>query len=643
MQYCVPVIGATMRRPLILFAVLLLSACQEATGPGKLVATAIGVPPGWFGGGSAGYTIGQTAETHSGDRAAFISGEPGVTGFASMGQTISVEGLRGKRVRWSGWLKTRKLTTTVAGLWVRADGPQGTVAFDNMTWAAPDMAGDHDWRQMAVVIDVPQTALGITLGLLLNGSGVLVADDLSLEEVPTTVAVTNPDFVATPNSNADSASVAATYASARDTPLNVDFEAGGEPTDESITWLKSHLVPLTSASTSAPASELDALNTMIGTARIVGLGEATHGTSQFFSLKDRILRHLVQNMGFTRFAIEATSPEADEVNRYVLGESTTPPATLIGNLYFWTVDAQEVVEMVDWMRSYNTTVEPSQRVQFLGFDMQYPGASIDSVEAFIARVDPANTSYVGTRIDCIRPYRNVGSHFSKARSGYTVASTETKAACAAALAEVSALLASTPSYEAAEPAHFQAVLHASRMVQQFESMIAPPSTTASSFARDKAMAENVEWILDQAGSDAKIVLWAHNGHVTKSGVTMGGLLHQAYGNAYVNVGFTFGAGGFNAVGPPQNLVSLWNISYITPGSLEQYFSLTGTSFALFDARQIASGGAAASRLGQPLLMRSIGSTYNPAAASNFFQLTVLPRDYDLVAWVAQANASTLLR
>lgn len=632
-----------MRRPLILSALVLLSACNEVAAPDKLVATSIGSPPGWFGGGAAGYTIGQTAETHSGDRAAFISGEPGVTSFASIGQTISIEGVRGKRVRWSGWLKTRQLTTSVAGLWIRADGPQGTIAFDNMTWAAPDMNGDHDWREMAVVIDVPETALGITLGLLLHGSGVLVADDLAFEEVPTSVALTNPTFVPTPNPNADSAVVAATYAGAGDTPLNMDFEAGAEPTDESIAWLKSHLVPLTSASTSAPASELNALNAMIGNARIVGLGEATHGTSEFFSLKDRILRHLVENMGFTRFAIEATAPEADEVNRYVLGESNTPPATLIGNLYFWTVDAQEVVEMVDWMRSYNATVAPAQRVQFLGFDMQYPGASIDSVEAFVARVDPAKASYIDTRIDCIRPYRNVGPLFSKARSVYAGASTEAKAACAAALAEVSALLASTPSYEAAEPAHFQAVLHASRMIQQFESMIAPQSTTASFFARDKAMAENVQWILDQAGTDAKIVLWAHNAHVTNYGSTMGGLLRKTYGNAYLSVGFTFGTGGFNAVGGSQNLLSIWSVTSITSGSLEQYFTRAGKPFALFDARQISSGGAAAARLGQPLLMRSIGSTYNPAAASNFFQLVVLPRDYDLVAWVAEANQSTLLR
>src|SRR6185436_11745853 len=163
-------------------------------------------------------------------------------------------------------------------------------------------------------------ALGIVLGALLQGTGILIVDDLVFEEVPTSVALSNPTFTPLTIPSVDSASVVATYAFTPTAPLNTDFEAGGVPSDATVSWLKSHVVSLTGATAAAPAAELAPFTAMVGTARVVGLGEGTHGTSEFFSLKDRLIRHLVTQMGFKRFGIEATSPEAEEVNRYVLGE-----------------------------------------------------------------------------------------------------------------------------------------------------------------------------------------------------------------------------------------------------------------------------------------------------------------------------------
>jgi erythromycin esterase len=637
-----------MRHLATIFASLLLvaaSACSDATSSTEpIVPTFIGIPPGWFGGSSsAQYTIGLTAESHSGNRAVFIVGDPGVTAFASVAQGLSPDAVRGKRVRWSGWIKTRELTTTDAGLWIRVDGPTGTLAFDNMTWAVAEVRGTNDWKQMSVVVDVPDNALGIALGLLFEGTGIFIADDLAFEEVPTSVALSNPGFTPTVVPNLDSASVAANYVASATAPLNTDFEAGGQPTDASVAWLKSHVTPLTGATAAAPDDELDPFTAMVGSARVVGLGEGTHGTSEFFSLKDRLIRHLVTKMGFTRFGIEATSPESDEVNRYVLGETDTSPVTLIGNLYFWTVDAQEVVDMVDWMREYNAGVAPAQRVQFFGIDMQSPGGSIDSVEAFIARVDPAQSSYVSTRIDCIRPFRNVGNRFTTSRSVYAAKPASEKQVCAGALKEVRDLIAMTDAYRSAEPAHYEAVLHSARLIQQFEEMIALPSAIASSNVRDKGMAENAQWILDQGGPGAKLALWAHNDHVIKTSSAMGGILRQSLGSDYVNVGFAFGIGSFYAVGGAQNLLSVWNVTTIQHGSIEEFFTDAQRPFALFDAHQIAAGGADASQLGQPLLMRSIGSTYIQAQASAFYRSVVLPRDFDVIAWVASAKPSALLR
>ena len=186
-----------MRRSAILATAVMLcamSACNDSgTSTEPLVPSSIGAPPGWAGGSAnAGYTVGLTAESHAGGRAGFLVGNPGATSLATMLQVVSVDDWRGKRVRWSGWIKTRDLTTADAGLWIRVDGPHGTLAFDNMSWAAMQLTGTHDWQQMSVVVDVPDAALGITLGTLMAGTGIIIVDDLSLQEVPTSVALTNP-------------------------------------------------------------------------------------------------------------------------------------------------------------------------------------------------------------------------------------------------------------------------------------------------------------------------------------------------------------------------------------------------------------------------------------------------------------------
>src|SRR5215211_3726211 len=136
---------------------------------------------------------------------------------------------------------------------------------------------------------------------------------------------------------------------------------------ETIDWLSRNATTLTTTDPSASLTDLEPLRQMIGSAHIVGMGEGTHGTREFFLMKHRILKFLVREMGFTHFAIEATSPEADDVNRYVLtGEGD--PRKLLSHLYFWTWNTQEVLDMIEWMREWNSTAPQSQRVQFLGFD-----------------------------------------------------------------------------------------------------------------------------------------------------------------------------------------------------------------------------------------------------------------------------------
>jgi erythromycin esterase-like protein len=165
-------------------------------------------------------------------------------------------------------------------------------------------------------------------------------------------------------------------------------------------WIGANAIRLTTAEARHGFSDMRALKKVVGNARIVSLGEATHGTREFFQLKHRMMEFLATEMGFTIFSIEANMPEAYRLNDYVLkGEGD--PAKLLKGMYFWTWDTQEVLDMILWMREFNQSGKG--RVEFTGFDMQTPTVAAQIVRDFAAKYDsnfvPALTeaSRVATR------------------------------------------------------------------------------------------------------------------------------------------------------------------------------------------------------------------------------------------------------
>lgn len=154
-------------------------------------------------------------------------------------------------------------------------------------------------------------------------------------------------------------------------------------------WLKRHAVPLASVEAGHGFDDLQPLRAMIGDARLVSLGEPTHGTREAFQLKHRLLEFLVTELGFTLFSIEASSPESFRLNDYVLRGDGDPRA-LIKGMYFWTWDTEEVLAMVEWMRSYNRAALAQGRlpVQFTGFDMQTDTVAISITRDAVSEADP---------------------------------------------------------------------------------------------------------------------------------------------------------------------------------------------------------------------------------------------------------------
>jgi erythromycin esterase-like protein len=149
--------------------------------------------------------------------------------------------------------------------------------------------------------------------------------------------------------------------------------------------IRESIVLLRTVDPGTPLDDLEPLRALIGDARIVSLGEPTHGSREAFQMKHRLLRFLVEEMGFSIFSIEANMPEAYALNDYVIS-GIGDPRELVRGMYFWTWQTEEVLAMVEWMRAWNLANPPSggkPRLQFTGFDMQTPHVAWKIADDFI--------------------------------------------------------------------------------------------------------------------------------------------------------------------------------------------------------------------------------------------------------------------
>jgi erythromycin esterase len=420
-------------------------------------------------------------------------------------------------------------------------------------------------------------------------------------------------------------------------PSSDPGESGtGEVPPEVVTWLRANGKAFSTPQAGTGFADLQFLKDMVGDATVVALGEATHGTREFFLMKHRILELLVQEMGFSLFAIEATWPECNRLNEYVqTGEGD--PAVLLSGLYFWTWNTQEVLDMILWMRAHNENPGGAPPVSFLGFDVQFPGMAIHNVIEYLSVVDPPAAERASEQYSCMLRYANGPDGARPTQSQYGDQAQAYRDECLQELTAVrDSLLAHQDLYVAASSAtEFATADRSARVVLQFEDM----ESGRTRGARDEFMAENAIWLHEQGGADSRIVLWAHNGHVADNpsyagGSSMGWHLRRHYSDDLVIVGFDFYQGGFRAVtrtsSGTYSGVANHTVGPAPEGSYEYYFHSAEMEQMVLDARNVDPGTASTSWLFGPRLMRSIGAVFAPANPGAYLHQVSIPSRYDLV-------------
>ncbi|HLX08860.1 MAG TPA: erythromycin esterase family protein [Thermoanaerobaculia bacterium] len=395
----------------------------------------------------------------------------------------------------------------------------------------------------------------------------------------------------------------------------------GPAPEEVVSWLRGHVVPLRGTTAGQGFDDLRPLASMVGRARIVALGEATHGTREFFQLKHRLLEYLVSELGFTVFAIEANWPESLAVDDFVQ-HGTGDPAKALAGLYFWTWNTEEVLDMIRWMRAYDADPAHLRKVRFLGFDMQTAKVAAAVVAAYLEKVDPA---YAKERASDLAEWRR------DRRAQAPAASAGAPAAAKAMVAEFDArqdawiAASSRREWDLARQ-------HAVIVAQAVEL-----ATGKGPELRDRDMADNAAWILAHEPAGTRMVVWAHNGHVNYaagSGYTpMGEHLRRAFGPDYLSIGFVFNQGAFQAIGRTARGGGLQEFSLgpCPDGDLAAAFSRTGIPLALLDLRGRPASGPVAAWLTSPHPMRETGAVFT--TEENMTETTVITDRFDAVLFV----------
>jgi erythromycin esterase len=172
-----------------------------------------------------------------------------------------------------------------------------------------------------------------------------------------------------------------------------------QPTSAAIAELEAHALVIPTLAFDADSAQLARVGAAVGDSRIVGMGEGSHGTSQFSALKDRLFKYLVERKGFTIFAIEAYWGAGLYVDRYIkTGRGTAEQA--VASLVYWPWDTPQMVDLVRWMREYNAKPGNHPILSFVGIDMQSPMGAIGYLATYFSLHDPGQAAGADTAFDC---------------------------------------------------------------------------------------------------------------------------------------------------------------------------------------------------------------------------------------------------
>jgi erythromycin esterase-like protein len=411
------------------------------------------------------------------------------------------------------------------------------------------------------------------------------------------------------------------------------------------------------ARTLAGVNDVQAIVDLVGEARVVLLGEATHGTHEFYRLRTEITKRLVHDRGFDAVAAEADWPDALRVSRYVQGGTDDASATEALRAFErfprWVWRNAEAVELVEWLRAYNDTIpDAAARVGFFGLDLYSARASMQSVVRCLDRIDPAAAQRARLRYACFDSFGDDPQHYGYATSlglsgdGETEVLRQLSAQCA----DLESRLHRDGVASGDELFYAQQNARVVRNAQSYYRTLYQARTDSWN-ERDTHMADTLDALQAhlgrRRGARGKVVVWAHNSHVGDARATiwsergqlnLGQVLRQRVhlaGETFL-LGFTTHAGTVAAASDWDAPVQPMLLRPSRHASIERVLHESGLGLFLLPLRgdrrlhAVMPGGR---------LERAVGLIYRPDTEliSHYFRV-MLTRQFDAIVHVDRSRA-----
>ncbi len=356
------------------------------------------------------------------------------------------------------------------------------------------------------------------------------------------------------------------------------------------------------------------------------IGEASHGTHEFYRERARITRRLIEEKGFTAVAVEADWPDAYRANCYVRGSSSAANGNeaLAGFKRFptWMWRNTDVLTFVEWLRAHNAARPPNApSVGFYGLDLYSLYTSIEAVLGYLDKVDPAGAKQARARYACFERFGEDSQAY-----GYAAGFGLTEPCQQEVIRQLLELQRAAPDYanrdgRVAEDEYFYAEQNA-RLVKNAEEYYRSMylGYVSSWNLRDCHMAETLDALvahLGRQGAPAKIVVWEHNSHLGDARATemgqrgelnVGQVVRERYGADVVLVGFSTYSGTVTAATDWDGPAERKRVRPGLDGSYEALFHAVGQPAFLVSLRD---PGAATATLREARLERAIGVIYRP--------------------------------
>jgi protein-L-isoaspartate(D-aspartate) O-methyltransferase len=381
--------------------------------------------------------------------------------------------------------------------------------------------------------------------------------------------------------------------------------------------------------------------------KVVLLGEATHGTAEFYRARARITEMLVDRHGFNIVAVEADWPDAAVYDAYVRGlPRPRLPKSVFSRFPAWMWRNGEVAEFLDRLKDINATFpEPERKCGFHGLDIYSLGASIEAVLAYLDKVDPEAAKVARERYGCLAPWRSEPAGYGR------MALSRGFAVCEKPVADTLVdLLKKRLDYLTKDGAAFFDAEQNARIVAGAERYYRAIyyGDAASWNLRDQHMFDTLERLMAERGPDAKAVVWAHNSHIGNAAFTemgqvrgehnIGQLARQRFGEGAALIGFGTDRGTVAAASDWEGPMEIKRVRPARDDSYEGRSRDTGIAAFMLELGP-GQRDEVREALAEPLLERAIGVIYRPETEllSHYFQAE-LSRQFDAWIWFDETEA-----